>query len=76
VRGNAIMIDHGAGLFTAYHHLSAIEVAPGQMVNPGDRIGAIGATGLVTGPHLHFEVILRGIEVDAEPWLSGAEVGP
>jgi murein DD-endopeptidase MepM/ murein hydrolase activator NlpD len=76
VRGNAIMLDHGAGLFTAYHHLSAIEVTPGQTVNAGERIGAIGATGLVTGPHLHWEVILRGVEVDGEPWLQGAEIGP
>jgi hypothetical protein len=75
VRGNAIIIDHGAGVFTAYHHLSSIGVAEGQAVAAGAPIGAIGSTGLVTGPHLHWEVILRGVEVDGELWLKG-EVGP
>lgn len=76
VRGNTVIIDHGAGLFTAYHHLLAIDVAAGQMVNAGERIGAIGSTGLVTGPHLHWEVIVRGVEVDGQLWLQGVEVGP
>ena len=75
VRGNAVMIDHGAGVFTAYHHLSEISVAQGQLVAAGERIGAIGSTGLVTGPHLHWEIIVRGVEVDGEPWL-GSEVAP
>jgi murein DD-endopeptidase MepM/ murein hydrolase activator NlpD len=76
VRGNSIIIDHGAGLFTAYHHLSAIDVAEGQSVTAGQRIGAIGATGAVTGPHLHWEVIVRGVEVDGALWLKGTEIGP
>ncbi|MPZ49669.1 MAG: peptidoglycan DD-metalloendopeptidase family protein [Dehalococcoidia bacterium] len=76
VRGNAIMLDHGAGVFSAYHHLSSIDVTEGQLVNAGDRIGAVGSTGLVTGPHLHWEVIVRGIEVDGELWLAGQEIGP
>jgi murein DD-endopeptidase MepM/ murein hydrolase activator NlpD len=76
VRGNAIMLDHGAGVFTAYHHLSQILVEEGQLVNIGDNIGAIGSTGLVTGPHLHWEVIVRGVEVDGAYWLSGEELGP
>lgn len=76
VRGNAVIIDHGAGVFTAYHHLSAFNVEQGASVTPGQPIGAIGATGLVTGPHLHWEVIVRGIEVDGEPWLAGREIGP
>ena len=76
VRGNTIIIDHGLGVFSAYHHLSAIKIAQGATVVPGQRIGDIGSTGLVTGPHLHFEVIVRGVEVDAEYWLSGATIGP
>jgi murein DD-endopeptidase MepM/ murein hydrolase activator NlpD len=76
VRGNAIMIDHGAGVFTAYHHLSSFSVNEGQAVASGQQIGAIGSTGLVTGPHLHWEVIVRGVEVDGELWLAGQEVGP
>jgi hypothetical protein len=76
VRGNAVIIDHGAGLFTAYHHMSAIHVAEGQVVSAGMPIGAVGSTGLATGPHLHWEVIVRSVEVDGESWLKGQEVGP
>ena len=56
------MIDHGAGVFTAYHHLSRIDVAQGQFVNQGDNIGAVGMTGLATGPHLHWELVVGGVE--------------
>ncbi len=76
VRGNSVIIDHGAGVFTAYHHLSAFHVAQGDMVQAGQLIGNVGATGLVTGPHLHWEVIIRGIEVDGLLWLQGTEIGP
>jgi murein DD-endopeptidase MepM/ murein hydrolase activator NlpD len=72
VRGNAVVIDHGVGVFTTYNHLSAINVAVGDTVTPGQLIGLIGSTGLVTGPHLHWEVVVRGIEVDGELWLAGA----
>ena len=75
VRGNTIIIDHGVGVFTAYGHLSAIGVSEGEMVTARQPIGQIGSTGLVTGPHLHWEVVVRGEEVDGELWLSGA-VGP
>jgi murein DD-endopeptidase MepM/ murein hydrolase activator NlpD len=76
VRGNTVMIDHGAGLFTSYNHLSAINVVEGEQVTAGQLIGAIGSTGLVTGPHLHWEVVLRTVEVDGELWLEGVPVGP
>lgn len=76
VRGNTIYIDHGAGLFSGYHHLSAINVTAGQTVSAGQLIGAIGATGLVTGPHLHWEVIIRGVEIDGRLWLESGAVGP
>jgi hypothetical protein len=76
VRGNAIIIDHGAGVFSAYHHLSGFSVQTGEMVSAGKQIGAIGRTGLATGPHLHWEVIIRGVEVDGEIWLQGTEIGP
>jgi hypothetical protein len=76
VRGNAVIIDHGAGVFSAYHHLSRINVGEGQSVAPGQLIGAVGRSGLVTGPHLHWEVVVRGVEVDGELWLQGREVGP
>jgi murein DD-endopeptidase MepM/ murein hydrolase activator NlpD len=76
VRGNSVIIDHGMGVFTAYHHFSQIDVAQGQMVSAGQMIGRVGSTGLVTGPHLHWEVIIRGIEVDGENWLQGRAFGP
>ena len=76
VRGGSVIIDHGMGLYTAYHHFSQINVAQGQMVSAGQNIGLVGETGLATGPHLHWEVIIRGVEVDGLMWLRGAEIAP
>jgi hypothetical protein len=70
VRGNATVIDHGWGLYTAYMHQSEILVQPGEKVEPGQLIGRIGRTGRVTGPHLHFEVWVGGIQVDPMDWLE------
>jgi murein DD-endopeptidase MepM/ murein hydrolase activator NlpD len=67
-RGNSVLIDHGAGVFTGYHHLSRIDVAEGQAVAAGTTIGAVGATGLATGPHLHWELVVGGITVDPVFW--------
>ena len=72
VRGNTVIIDHGVGVFTAYNHLSGSSVTEGEMVAVGQQVGQLGRTGLVTGPHLHWEVIVRGVEVDGELWLAGA----
>jgi murein DD-endopeptidase MepM/ murein hydrolase activator NlpD len=68
--GNTVFIDHGQGLITAYMHLSRIDVQPGQAVQRGDRLGAVGATGRVTGPHLHWTVILNNTPVDPEYFLG------
>jgi murein DD-endopeptidase MepM/ murein hydrolase activator NlpD len=76
IRGNTVMLDHGAGVFTGYNHLSEIDVNLGDTVTAGQQIGLIGSTGLVTGPHLHWEVIVRGIEVDGQLWLDGTTIGP
>ncbi len=54
--GNCVVIDHGLGLFTLSMHLSRIDVREGQHVAKGDRLGLSGATGRVTGPHLHWAV--------------------
>jgi murein DD-endopeptidase MepM/ murein hydrolase activator NlpD len=62
--GSLIVIDHGSGVRSWYAHLSRIDVAPGQQVAGGAPIGAVGATGRATGPHLHFEVRLRGAATD------------
>lgn len=62
--GNMIVIDHGDGLATAYCHLSRIGVSKGQQVTQGQNIGAVGSTGLSSGPHLHFETRVNGSPVD------------
>jgi len=59
--GYVITIDHGNGMQTVYNHLSSIWVSSGQSVGAGQGIGGIGCTGICTGPHVHFEVIVNGI---------------
>jgi len=56
-----ISIDHGNGLVTIYNHLGSIWVGTGQYVAAGQAIGGVGCTGMCTGPHVHFEVIVNGI---------------
>jgi murein DD-endopeptidase MepM/ murein hydrolase activator NlpD len=62
--GRAVYLDHGAGLVTGYFHLSQVDVAEGDMVAAGQRIGAVGRTGRVTGPHLHWIMRYGSISVD------------
>ena len=54
VRGNTVLIDHGTGVFSGYWHQSDMAVRVGQAVQPGDLVGYVGDTGLVTGAHLHW----------------------
>ena len=72
VRGNATIIDNGQGVFTCYYHQSKFLVSVGDHVKAGQLIGQIGATGRVTGPHLHFEVWVNGIQVSPLQWLAKA----
>ena len=62
--GNVVYIDHGGGLVTMYGHLDSIAVEAGDEVARGDVIGTVGATGRVTGPHLHWTVSIQGVRVD------------
>ena len=64
LEGNLLMIDHGHGLNSAFLHLSRIDVVPGQHVIQGQRIGAIGATGRATGPHLHWGMKWNEARID------------
>src|SRR5690242_15229571 len=67
--GNLVVVAHADGVRTMYAHLSTIAVKVGQRVETGTRLGTVGATGDATGPHLHFEVRLRGAAVDPLPAL-------
>ncbi|MGH9340263.1 MAG: M23 family metallopeptidase [Acidobacteriota bacterium] len=62
--GNCVILDHGLGLYSYFAHLSGFNVKEGQRVNQGDVVGYVGATGRVTGPHLHWTVRLPGARVD------------
>lgn len=70
VRGNAVLIDHGLGVFSGYWHQSELAVHTGQTVQRGDLIGYVGDTGLVTGAHLHWEMRVGGIAVDPMQWTQ------
>ena len=69
--GNVVTIAHGQGISTRYAHLAAALVSPGDAVTPGQVVGNIGSTGLSTGPHLHFEVLVNGRCQDPAGWLGG-----
>ncbi len=62
--GSAVVVDHGLGVRTLHAHLSSVLVRPGQLVGAGRAIGRVGATGYATGPHLHWELTVRGAYVD------------
>jgi murein DD-endopeptidase MepM/ murein hydrolase activator NlpD len=68
VHGNTVGIDHGQGVTSIMLHLSRIDVKEGDVVQAGQRIGAIGSTGASTGPHLHWGLYVHGISVDPVPW--------
>jgi murein DD-endopeptidase MepM/ murein hydrolase activator NlpD len=75
-RGLGIIIDHGAGIFTNYWHLSSIDIniEAGASILRGDAIGRMGNSGLSTGPHLHWEVVVHGVPVDPLQWIRENEV--
>ncbi len=69
--GNYVMIDHGNGYVTTYAHMTQRNVKEGDVVLQGDLIGTVGSTGRVTGPHLHFEILLNGKYVDPMQYIAG-----
>ncbi len=70
VRGNAVIVDHGRGVYSGFWHMSELKVTPGQFLNAGDAIGLVGNTGLSTGAHLHWELRIDGIAVDPMQFLD------
>jgi murein DD-endopeptidase MepM/ murein hydrolase activator NlpD len=72
VRGKAVIIDHGLGVYSGYYHLSEIAVQAGQEVEQGDPIGKVGSSGLSTGSHLHWEIRVGGVYVDPLQWTRQA----
>ncbi len=70
--GRLVVVDHGGGLETYYAHLSKIYVRAGQEVRRGDLVGAVGSSGRVTAPHLHYEVRIGGAPVNPYRFLARA----
>jgi murein DD-endopeptidase MepM/ murein hydrolase activator NlpD len=70
MEGNCVILDHGLGLYTIYMHFSRIDVKPGQQVRTGQPLGLSGATGRVTGPHLHWSVRYQNASLDPAKLLK------
>ena len=71
--GKMVEIDHGNGLVTRYGHLSETDVDVGDTVRAGAVVGRLGSTGRSTGPHLHYEVRVKGEAVDPQKYLDAGE---
>ncbi len=73
--GQHLIVEHGRGTISLYAHLSAVAVETGTTVRAGQVVGQVGSSGNSTGPHLHFEIRVRGEPVDPLPWLSATAGG-
>ena len=65
-----VVLDHGNGIETRFHHLGSVAVTPGQKISSGDVIGTVGTTGKTTGPHVHFEIRDNGEPLDPAHYLG------
>jgi murein DD-endopeptidase MepM/ murein hydrolase activator NlpD len=74
IRGNVVVVDHGAGVHTVHAHASALLVSLGQEVEMGQPLALVGTTGLSTGPHLHWEVRVGGVGVEPLEWTQREEL--
>lgn len=74
VTGYTVVVEHLPGVFSLYYHLNEVTVQESDMVSTGDVLGTVGATGLATGPHLHWEFRVAGVSVDPEAMLGGVLV--
>lgn len=72
VRGAAVIINHGFGIYTGLYHMSELLVQPDQMVSKGQIVGRVGTTGLSTGNHLHWDFLVNGVWVDASAWQQSS----
>jgi murein DD-endopeptidase MepM/ murein hydrolase activator NlpD len=70
VRGGAVIIDHGLGVFSGYYHMSEVHVNAGDEVLPRTLLGAVGSKGLSSGNHLHWDFLVGGVWVDAIAWME------
>ncbi|MDP3701292.1 MAG: M23 family metallopeptidase [Hylemonella sp.] len=73
--GNMVEIDHGKDLVTRYAHASKLTVKKGDLIKRGQKIGEVGSTGRSTGPHLHFEVLVRGVPQDPHKFMNASRGG-
>jgi murein DD-endopeptidase MepM/ murein hydrolase activator NlpD len=74
--GNRVEVKHSDGTVTTYCHMSGFAVSVGDSVAAGDKVGEVGMTGNTTGPHLHFEVVEDGVQIDPMPWLEDHGLNP
>jgi len=70
IQGNALIVDHGLGVMTGYYHLSRVHVSVGQVVTPGQLLAQGGSSGLSSGPHLHWELRVGNVPVNALQWTE------
>ncbi len=70
MRGGAVIIDNGLGVYSGAYHLNETSVLPGQVVERGQEIGQVGSTGLSTGNHLHWDLLVNGTWVNPAAWYD------